>query len=73
MKRESNAIDVVLKKHIGTKVLVRLVNQAFPKEGVIDELSEEKLFFRVGNNWLPNGEGYVLAVLGKAKKRRSVL
>ena len=73
MKRESNAPKVVGKEHIGLRVLYRLANQVIVSEGVIDGLSPEGAYVKVGRHWLENGGGAILSVLKGSQRRREAI
>lgn len=70
MKKESNVPDQVTVQHVGMRVLYRLPNNAIAIEGVIDELSAEGEYMRVGKRWIPNDGSSVLAVLSGPQRRR---
>ena len=73
MKRESNVPDEITAEHVGSRVLVRFPGCAGPSEGLVEELSGEAAYVRIGRRWVPNGEGHVLAVLGGPRRRREAV
>ena len=66
---ESNVPNRVTKTHIGRRILFKLPNQAVISEGEISELSPEAKYFHVGNAWIANETGAVLAMLSTQKKK----
>jgi len=66
---ESNVPKVLTSAHVGLRVLYRLPNQLVVSEGVVEALSPESLYVRIGKRWVENGSGAVLAVLGGTRRK----
>jgi len=73
MKRESGVPELILKEHIGMRVLFRLPNNAIAKEGIIDELSPGGDYIHIGKAWVENDGKGILAVLSGPQRRRDAL
>ena len=73
MKKETNVPTMIEQKHVGMKVLYRLTNQALVFEGVIDGLSPEGEYVRIGKRWVENGSGAILSFLPNSHRRKDAL
>jgi hypothetical protein len=73
MKKETNVPSVIEHKHVGCRVLFRLPNQVVISEGVIDGLSPEGEYVRIGKRWVENGSGAILSFLPNSHRRKDAL
>ena len=73
MKKESTVPERIEAKHVGMKVLFRMTNNAMPFEGIIDELSPEGEYVKIGRRWIENNGQWILSVLSGPQKRRAAL
>jgi hypothetical protein len=73
MKREANVPDKIDHKHVGSRVLYRLPNQALVFEGIIDGLSPDGEYVKIGKRWIENGAGAILSFLPNSQRRKDAL
>jgi hypothetical protein len=64
-KRKQNRIDKSTKLQIGSRVLISGLNDDYPNERTIAEISPSEKFIRfMGGQWVPKDDVRIIEILG---------